>query len=142
MKKPYDLVEQRVVDKAFADVCGRLTAPWTLIPLLLVALPLTACEQTCTTEIRPSVNVQITDEAGAAMDASVEYDIGDGPVSCDQIGDIAGYYSCGEDFAGEIEILVSAQGYQDRSETLSPESDECHVITEELDIELVLEEEA
>lgn len=105
-------------------------------------LSLTACEEACTTEIRPSVNVQVLDEAGLAMDASVQYDIGDGPVSCDQLGDAAGYYICGEDFAGEIEILVSAEGYQDHSETLTPESDECHVITEELEVELVLEVEA
>mgnify|MGYP003384174169 CR=1 FL=1 len=104
-------------------------------------LALTACdEQACTTEIRPSVNVEISDEAGEPMDAQVEYDIGDGPVSCEQIGDIAGSYSCGEDFAGEIEILVSAEGYQDHSESLTLEADECHVITEDLAIQLLLEE--
>lgn len=113
----------------------------TLTALLaaLSILSLTACEETCTTEIRPSVNVEISDEAGENMDANVQYDIGDGPVACEQLGDIAGVYSCGEDFAGDIEILVSAEGYQDYAETVSPEADECHVITEDLAIQLVLE---
>lgn len=138
MKKPYILVEQGVVDKAFADVCGRLTAPRTLIPLLALALPLAAClpiEQACTDEARVSVSVEVVDEAGEAVaDALVAYDGGEGEIDCEGWEDV---YSCGYEVDGEIDIIVSAPGFEEQVVTVTVESDECHVISQDLVVELI-----
>ena len=89
-------------------------------------LSLTACEEACTLEARTSVLVHVSDAEGEPLDGQVQFDAGDGPQDCFQIGD-------------ELEILVSAEGYKDHVQSVTIESDVCHVITQELDIELDLE---
>ena len=109
-----------------------------MIPLLALAIPLTACEeveQACTDDARVSVTVEVVDEAGETVpDAAVRYDAGDGEVDCVVWEDT---YSCGTEIDGELDILVSAAGYEDQVIPLTIESDECHVIGQELLVELV-----
>jgi hypothetical protein len=102
-------------------------------------LTLTACEEACTLVARTSVLVHVSDAEGEPLDGQVQFDAGDGPQDCFQIGDIAGDYACAYEIGGELEILVSAEGYKDHVQSVTIESDVCHVITQELDIELDLE---
>ena len=113
-----------------------------MIPLLAFALPLTACEppeQACTDEARVSVTVEVVDESGETVpDAEVYYDTGEGdpPVECLGWEDT---YSCGTEIDGELDIIVIAPGYEDQVIPLTIESDACHVISQELIVELVEE---
>ncbi|MFT5587700.1 MAG: hypothetical protein ACI9VR_005313 [Cognaticolwellia sp.] len=102
-------------------------------------LSLTACEEACTMEARLSARVHISDADGEPMEGQVQFDAGDGLVDCYQIGSIIGDYSCAYEIGGDLDILVSAEGYQNHIETVTIDSDVCHVITQELDIELVPE---
>lgn len=108
-----------------------------LIPLFALALPLAACdrfEDNCSEEARVSVSVVVLDALGAdAADAVVEYDDGRGIEPCHAI---EGVYSCAYEVEGDIDISVSAPNYVSQTVTVTVESDECHVITEDLDIEL------
>ena len=92
-------------------------------------------ELVCTASIEFSVYVTVYDEAGEVIDnASVSYisDEMSGACEADSIG---GHY-CGEEQSGDVTISVSAEGYVDAEETVNVEADECHVITEYLDIRL------
>lgn len=118
---------------------------------LKVALPIvallgfTACEEVtplpdtvdCTAEARVSVSVEVVDEAGADIAAEVFYDAGDGEQPCEDWGD--GSYACGFEVGGDLLIRAQAEGYQDASETVFVDSDECHVIGESLVLELAAE---
>jgi hypothetical protein len=109
-----------------------------LIPLFALALPLAACElpvTNCTEEARPSVMVDVEDESGALItDAVVEVDAGDGVEDC---WGQAGEFACGTEQAGDLDILVSAEGFESQTVTVTVEADECHVLTEDLVVVLL-----
>lgn len=109
-----------------------------LIPLFALAIPLAACvpiEQACTDEARVSVSVQVVDEAGDAVpDAVVVYDRGEGEIDCEGWEDV---YTCGYEVDGELDIIVNAPGFEEQVVTVTVESDECHVISQDLVVELV-----
>ena len=109
-----------------------MTFPFVLSTLL------TGCgENLCTTEIIFSVNVQILDETGQPVaDATPTYSVDGGEEqACEDDG--TGGYNCGEDQSGEITVHVSLDGYEDEEASVTVEADECHVITESLEIQLV-----
>lgn len=103
-------------------------------------LCLSACQPpeddiACTEEARVSVSVEVVDAEGAdILDAIVQFDAGDGAVDCESWD---GVFACGTEIAGELEILISAPGFEDHSETVTVEADKCHVLSEDLRVELV-----
>jgi len=111
-----------------------------LLIALLPCLLLSGCPVvTCTTEARVSVQVTITDQAGNIVDgATVTYDSDDGTgLPCDEGS--AGTWACGYEVDGEITVHAEAPFLLPASDTVTVDSDECHVISESLT--LVLEEE-
>ena len=98
----------------------------------------------CTTEIATSVVVTVGDEAGGPIEGvavgyvPVSDDIGADVIDCEGESEL---FFCGEEVAGDLEILVSAEGYQPHSEvvTVAVSDDGCHVITEDLDVVLLAE---
>ncbi len=106
--------------------------------LSLSFLILTGCPQptNCTTEARSSVSVNVVDENGEPiLNAELTYSVDGGPsLDCEIFGD--GSSVCGWEASGEIAITATAQGYQSASETVTVESDECHVISESLTLTL------
>ena len=91
----------------------------------------------CTSEIVSSVYVTIYDENGEVIEnAAPTYSVDGGPEgSCEE--DSIGGHHCGEEQAGTVTIHVSVEGYEDAEQSVVVESNECHVITEEMDIRLV-----
>jgi hypothetical protein len=91
----------------------------------------------CTDEVRVSVSVEVVNAEGEDIfDALVDYDAGEGLEPC-QSWD--GVHACGFEDAGEIDIIVSAPGFEEKLVTVLIRHDDCHVITEDLLIELVEE---
>ena len=87
----------------------------------------------CTASIEFSVYATIYNEAGEVIEnASVSYSAEAMSGDC-EVDSIGGHY-CGEEQSGEVTILVSAEGYVDAEETVTVGADQCHVITENLDI--------
>lgn len=110
--------------------------------LLLLALLLSGCpdlEVTCTTDARASVQVTVIDDAGNNLvDADVTWTGDDGvPTSCENNG--GGEYVCGYEVSGEVTIDATRAGHEPASELVVVETDECHVITEQLTLSLVAE---
>ena len=96
-------------------------------------------ELACTASIEYSVYVTVYDEDGKVIEnASVSYssDAMSGDCEMDSVG---GHY-CGEEQSGDVTIFVSAEGYVDTEQTVTVEADECHVITEMLDVTLIATE--
>lgn len=112
-----------------------------LLPVLLLGL--CACAEDlpsqidCTADARVSVTVGVVDESGADIAAELFYDDGSGEQPCEEWGDDS--YSCGFEVAGALLIRAQAEGFQDASETVFVDSDECHVIGESLLLELAVE---
>lgn len=120
---------------------GPLETTMTRILLLTTAWIslLAACEPEvdCTTEARGSVNVSVVDADGAPTDAfdSISYDSSTFSDDCE--GWETGEYVCGWEVAGDITITVEAcGGSQTISETVTVQSDECHVIPEALELQI------
>ena len=92
----------------------------------------------CTPSIEFAVYVKVYDEGGTVIDnASVSYSSEEMSGDCDT--DSVGGHYCGQELPGEITVFVSAEGFVSTEETVTAEADECHVITEELDITLTAE---
>ena len=91
----------------------------------------------CTAEARPSTQVTVVDADGQVLtdEAEVTYTVDGGePRPCDALG--GGSLACGWEVEGTFEITADALGYEPRTEAVIVESDECHVITEEVRLEL------
>ena len=92
-------------------------------------------ELNCTASIEFSVYVTVYDEAGEVLEgASVSYSSEEMSGDC-EMDSVGGHY-CGEEQSGDVTIFVSAEGYYDDEETVYILADECHVITQNLDITL------
>lgn len=106
--------------------------------LFALAISLTACQQVeeaCTDDARSSVSVEVVNDAGEdILDAVVQFDSGSGLEDCQGYD---GVFACGTEIDGEIDIIASAPGYEDQTVTVTVESDECHVITKDLRVDLV-----
>lgn len=90
-----------------------------------------------------SVQVVLAGPDGEALfDASVQYSVNGGELlDCEQLDwDDAlvapSAFICGWEQAGDITIFAEADGYEPTETTVFVEADECHVITENLEIEL------
>ncbi|MCK6503934.1 hypothetical protein L6R53_11130 [Myxococcota bacterium] len=114
-------------------------------PRLLLAatahLPLLACEEgiDCTTEARASVQLTVVDAAGATIpDASATYTIESeswpAPQDCEDLG--GGTLVCGWEVEDTFHIEVEAPGYAARTLEVEVGGDECHVITEQVEVVL------
>ena len=113
-----------------------------LVPTILAAaLTLSVgCVTNCTTIAIASVNVTVTDPSGVHIpEAEVFYLPTDADwtdhEACEASPD-GETWICGWEVAGEIEIEVSADGYETQVETVFVDEDECHVIQELVDVEL------
>lgn len=109
-------------------------------------LTLCACEVTplpdtidCTAEARVSVTVEVLDAEGEDILAEVFFDDGSGEQPCEEWGD--GSYACGYEVAGDLVIRAQAEGFEEASESVFIDSDECHVIGQSLVFELAAEAE-
>ncbi|GEM_PF-3318790 len=108
----------------------------------MIALLLTACIElplvySCTEEGRVSVTVRLLDEAGdPVLDPEVAFrPAGDDDWQpCMDWGDDS--FACGFEVAGELEIRGDGWGFDAVTETVTVDEDECHVITQELDLTL------
>ncbi len=87
----------------------------------------------CTLEARVSVSVTVTDADGEPVpEVGVTYEANGGaPETCEEHG---GAYLCGHEVEGDLLIRVQAEGYQDHAETVTVTADECHVLTEHLEV--------
>ena len=90
----------------------------------------------CTAEARSSISLTIVDDAGMQItDAIASYSVDGGAVrDCEGFG--GGALVCGWEEAGEFTVTVDALGYGAKTFTQMVEADECHVVTEV--VELVL----
>jgi hypothetical protein len=90
----------------------------------------------CTAEARGSVNVTVTDAAGAPIpDVEVSFETPSRPLApCEQM--VAGDWVCGWEVAGEISVVATAPGYVGGSATVTVGADECHVVPEVLTLVL------
>lgn len=101
----------------------------------------------CTTEARSSVSITLLDEAGqnhveatggAGISATYTVDGGESQ-TCEAVFDAV---VCGWEQAGDFVIVVDAEGYVPEQREVTVEEDECHVISEVLQIQLVPLEDA
>jgi len=105
--------------------------------LLVGFATLTGCspDGPCTEEARSSVTVNLTDTAGDPIEgAALEFLHDDVIETCIDLGQ--GAYVCGWEQAGEITVFATADGYEPGEANALVEKDECHVITETLDLTL------
>lgn len=109
-----------------------------MIPVLALGCDLGPTS--CTTELRYSVTVTVEDETGAPVaDAVVEYTVDGGDaVACEEWTD--GEYVCGAEVSGDITVTATADGLGTDEETVTVESDECHVIGEAVTLTLPIED--
>jgi len=84
-----------------------------------------------------SVQVSLVDSEGApfSSEASVTYDIGEGPVDCE--GELDGVVVCGWEVAGPMHIVAEAEGFGTAEVDIVVESDICHVITGQVELEML-----
>ena len=104
----------------------------------------TECDQdgqgpaVCTDEAVTSVLLTLEDDGGGAVsDATVSYSVdGSATAPCDEGSQ--GTYFCGAEQLGCFRITVAADGFDPvDAEIVVDDSDECHVLTEELTLFLV-----
>ena len=93
-------------------------------------------EQACTLIAVWSVNLDVVDEAGAPIpDATATWSVdGGSPEPCEVVGDIL---ACGSEIAGDLTIEAAAPGFESQSTTVTVGADECHVITEMVELTLL-----
>lgn len=114
----------------------------SLAPLLGASfLLLTGCDALvdCTTEARSSVQLTVVDAAGApiagaAATYTIEGESWPSPQDCEAMGD--GVLVCGWEVEDVFHIEVTAPGYLSESLTIEVYGDECHVITEQIEVTL------
>jgi hypothetical protein len=109
--------------------------------LLATALFLTACpeeEIVCTEEARASVQLTVSDSDGQpVMGATATFTPeGGAETDCDALTEGAVSFVCGYEVEGLITIKVVAPGFESFEEKVEVAADECHVITEDLAVEL------
>lgn len=115
------------------------------IPFVVTALAaLAACEVRgvgCDDMAVSSVTLDVENEAGERISGSTAtYSVDGGdPVACEALGG-NGDFVCGWEVAGDLTITASAPGYEDASQTVTVEADECHVVTEHLTLTLAAAE--
>lgn len=118
-----------------------------LSSLLALAVGLTGCPPrdgdldsgdgiACDLMAYPSVQVSLVDSDGAPLSGefTVTYDTGDGPMDCDVSSDVV---FCGMEVPGEMHIIAEADGFEKAEVDVVVDSDICHVITEQIDLEMV-----
>jgi len=91
----------------------------------------------CTTEVVPGLEVTVKD-GGVIISSGITVTATDGDY-IEQLtpSDVSGIYKGADEREGNYIITVTGTGYQPyTSETITVESDECHVITEELTVNL------
>lgn len=93
----------------------------------------------CTTEEVPSVRVTVHDPDGqpisAAQPAYVPHDEDwTAPEPCEASGEAE--WLCGWEREGILDIWIEAEGYTPAYEEVDVPADECHVITQDLDVVL------
>lgn len=104
------------------------------IDITLEAIP-------CTDEIVPSILLTLVDDAGNPLTAATgswsQWGVTgeDGPLSGCEIFDTERFV-CGWEQAGGIDLTAGRINYNGATETVTVESDECHVITEEVTLTL------
>lgn len=106
--------------------------------LLALLVALTACDEpvVCTDLAAASVQVHLEDEQGAPITgAAVTWNQADaiGPAE-DCLEMQAGDYTCGYEVEGALVVSISAPGFADETVTVEVSADECHVITEQVDV--------
>lgn len=118
-----------------------MSRPALLAVLSTVALGLSACDSlvTCTTEARASVQLTVVDAAGNTIaGASAEYTIESeqwpAPQPCEDLG--GDTLVCGWEVEDTFHIEVSAPGYATETVEVDVFADECHVITELVEVTL------
>ena len=89
----------------------------------------------CSADAHASVLVRLADGSGAAISgATVTWEAGTGREDCQEM--TTGEYVCGWEVAGSLSIVAEADGYLPGEVEVDVEADECHVLTET--VELVL----
>jgi hypothetical protein len=94
---------------------------------------------TCTEQVVPSILITVVDDITAEPVADVEvFYAPEGehwfaPEPCDLHG---GTFYCGYEQAGNIDITVEAPNYLSYSDRVFVPADECHVITQDLEVPL------
>lgn len=108
--------------------------------LLVPVAALTACDEPvmCTDIAMASVQVHVEDADGNPISgATLTWNQADAvgePQPCESYG--GGDYTCGYEAAGALVIEVSALGFAEETVTVEVSADECHVITEQIDVVL------
>ena len=112
-----------------------------LIPCLLAASIL-GCDDPkdtggydCTTIAVSSVQVTLTDDAGAAI-SGASLTVSDDSGNTQDCEEGSGQYICGWEMTGDLTISASAEGFEPAAQEVTVESDGCHPITEDLTIAL------
>ena len=107
--------------------------------------PLSGCGEgfgdACDNVAVSSALVQVLDEFGdPVVGADVRYQPADGmDQSCEELGAEPGQYVCGYEVPGSMTITVDALGFEVAQIEVDVQSDECHVITEEVELMLTPE---
>jgi len=107
---------------------------------IAVIAALAACDApgtNCTLEAVTSVNVEVKDVGGAAIDdAEVVYTVDDGDEEdCDNRGE--GRYACGVEVAGDFVVTAIKAGFADAERGVTVEDGGCHVAGENVELILV-----
>ncbi len=121
--------------------------PQSLLTLLFVVVPAVVAGGACTeeptapcTEVAAvSVTVNVTGNAGDAInDAIVSFTVDGGAASdCSFLAD--GDYLCGTEQSGDFVITISRPGFITETATATVAADECHVIGESVAVVLDVE---
>lgn len=101
------------------------------------AIELTLERPACTEEVVPAVIASVADSAGAAIPlVSVSATVDGVTEPCSLLAD--GDFACAEEKSGSIEIVATAEGFEEGRQTVEVAMDEfeCHPLT--ADVELVL----
>ena len=110
------------------------------LPFFLLLLPLlAACPAgvDCDTSAAYSANVTVLDENGDAIDdADVAYAVNGNVTDCDAV---EGGWACGAEVAGEMTIIARKPGYFEATELLDIEQGECHVVAQDVTLQLELD---
>ena len=125
-----------------ASFCSSALAPlsrYGALAVLALPLALAGCDTdeppVCTADVSPSLHVTVASADGSAPEeVSVRFSV-DGSDLEDCAG-AATDWICGEEIAGEFTVEVSAAGHESQNHSLTVEADECHVISQQLDVVL------
>ncbi len=108
---------------------------FALLLWFLVASSAGCDPKICSNEARISLVVTVVNELGEPVtDATVTFAEGAAPAEpCGGEGD----YVCGQEVDGDLTIRVEREGYEPFEDVVHVAYDGCHVVTEELFVELV-----